>query len=75
MTDHPERTVHVRILVAIDRNGKWVCHGYAGATDKEVQEWICIDDLEDGEIFHWVEADVPLPAEAGPAIEGVVHAE
>lgn len=28
--------------------------------------------IEDGAVFHWVEADVPPPAEAGPAIEGAV---
>lgn len=63
-------TVRVRVLVAVDRRGKWAA---CGASDHDAKEIIYIDDLEDGEIYHWVEADVPLPAEAGPAIEGSVQ--
>jgi hypothetical protein len=64
-------TVRVRILVAVDCKGKWIA---CGSSDHSAKEIIFIDNLEDGEIYHWVEADVPLPAEAGPAIEGIVHA-
>jgi len=71
-SDPNQRTVRVRILVAVDRNGKWAACGYSWSDAKES---IFIDDLEDGEVYHWVEADVPLPAEAGPAIEGVVNAD
>jgi hypothetical protein len=68
-----QKTVRVRILVATDRKGQWVAGGYWKNTSDEAKEWLYIDDLEDGEIYHWIEADVPLPAEDGPTIEGVVE--
>lgn len=65
------KTVRVRILVAVDRQGKWVCSSaYSG--DRDAREWIILDHLDQGEVFHWIEADVSLPPEAGPAIEGKV---
>lgn len=74
-----QTTVRVRILVAVDRRGKWLAYGWGPSSEQldaeRIKEAMALDDIEDGEIYHWVEADVPLPAEAGPAIEGVVHAE
>jgi hypothetical protein len=72
-TDDPP-TVRVRILVAIDRNGKWTATGASWYKDEDTRSIAFIDDLESGEAYHWVEADVPLPTEMGPAIEGTVHA-
>jgi hypothetical protein len=65
-------TVRVRILVAVDRNGKWISHGASGESEAEARQWIFIEDLEEGEVYHWIEADVPLPVDAGPAIKGMV---
>jgi hypothetical protein len=70
-----QTTVRVRILVATDRKGYWIAYGFAGESDPEqIKQAMTLDDVEPGEVYHWIEADVPLPAEAGPAIEGVVHA-
>lgn len=66
------KTVRVRILVAVDADGGWICHGASGESDKEKRDCIFLENIKDGEIFHWIEADVPLPAEAGPEIEGIV---
>lgn len=68
-------TVRVRVLVAIDSNGKWTATGASWHTDKEVKEYAFVDDLDSGEVYYWIEADVPLPAEAGPAIPGTVMAD
>jgi hypothetical protein len=68
-------TVRVRILVATDRKGRWLAYGFPEAChDTEMaKQAMALDNLESGEIYHWVEADVPLPAETGPAIEGTVQ--
>jgi hypothetical protein len=69
-----QKTVRVRILVATDRKGQWLAYGWNGGTDMErVREAMPLDDIDLGEIYHWIEADVPLPAEDGPTIEGVVE--
>lgn len=65
-------TVRVRILVAVDQSGEWRASGSSSISDVAIKEWLYIDDLEDGAIYHWIEADVPLPREAGPAIEGTI---
>jgi hypothetical protein len=69
-----QKTVKVRILVAVDCSGNWTSHGHSGESDTAMKDWIDIDNLEYGEVYHWVEADVPLPVEIGPAIAGVTHA-
>ena len=65
-------TVRVRILVAIDRDGKWTALGAWSYTDDEMKDLIFTDNLDPGEVYHWIEANVPLPTEAGPAIGGTV---
>lgn len=69
------KTVRVRVLVAVDRKGAWVSFGASSETDAVAKEWIATESLEAGEIYHWIEADVPLPTEAGPTIEGEVLAD
>ena len=75
MPTDPQTTVRVRILVAVDHTGKWIATGISWWSDKETRENAFVDDLAAGERYSWVEADVPLPTEAGPAIDGVVHAD
>ena len=68
----------VRILVAVDSNGKWTSIGYSDHTgkdninEKEFKDWICIDDLNDDIKYSWVEADVPLPESSYQSIDGEV---
>lgn len=55
------RTVRVRIAVAVTPDGAWSAFGYSGYDEKGVKESVFIDDLPEGEQFHWIEADVPIP--------------
>ena len=56
------KIVRVRIAVAVSPNGEWAAAGYSGnKSDNDVKEMVFIDGLPDGEQFHWIEADVPIP--------------
>lgn len=55
-----QATVRVRILVAVDKDGDWTCHGYHDC--KDAMREIFTDTLGVGERYTWVEADVPKPA-------------
>lgn len=55
-------TKRVRLLVAIDDCGHWTCFGGTNISDDEAREWICTDDMNEHMSYHWIEADVPLPA-------------
>ena len=62
MSDIP-KTVRVRIRVAVDKLGQWAAAGLWRYDDAKAQDLIFIDDLEPGEAYHWIEADVPVPPE------------
>lgn len=64
-----ERTVRVRIAVAVQQDGRWHAAGWREATDF-VKSEIAQEPLGDC-VVHWIEADVPLPSEA--TIEGEVQ--
>ena len=55
------RTTRVRILVAVDPAGNWSGFGMPGDDYVSAKRNIYIDDLEEGERYYWVEADVPVP--------------
>lgn len=62
-----ETTIRARIRIAVWPDGRWTAYGDEG---KHVQR--TLDELLDaspgGESYHWIEANVPLPA----TVEGVV---
>lgn len=62
-----QRTVRVRIAVAVDPQGRWAAQGWF-ASDPDWTDVIC--DVGSGEVRYWIEADVPLPAPPA-VIEGV----
>lgn len=59
MTDQPQ-TTRVRILLAIDCKGAWTSAGHSGDRS-DPHEWIMIDDLDTHMVYHWIEAEVPVP--------------
>ena len=61
MADQLQTTRRVRILVAIDSDGKWVSAGH-GCGDNDPKDWIMLDDLNEVVAYRWVEANVPLPS-------------
>jgi hypothetical protein len=66
-----QKTVRVRIAVAIAGNGEWAASGAWNNTDVNSKADIFLDMLPDGVQFHWVEADIPVPPEQ--VIEGIAH--
>ena len=62
--------VRVRIAVAVNSKCEWAAFGFSKNTDKEMKEAVFVDDMAEGEQFHWIEADVPVPQEQ--IIEGEV---
>lgn len=76
-TKPPGRTVRARIAVAVDHNGRWsACGGSILSGDEETRAAVFVDDLADGEVFHWVEADIPVPEKiASGVIQGDVVEE
>lgn len=56
----------VRVLVAIDHEGKWSSAGYdyGDGSGSDPKEWLIIDGLSEHMSYHWVEADVPVPSES-----------
>ena len=58
------KTQRVRILVAIDGKGNWASANCGGQRDDDVlNDHIRVDYLDDPFVFHWIEADVPIPQE------------
>ena len=57
-----ERTVRVRIAVAVQADGQWNAAGFSDAADV-VKRSIAMEPLAECEVV-WIEADVPLPSEA-----------
>lgn len=55
------KTVKVRILVAVDPAGVWSSHGYSGADDLVLRDFIAVDYLDVGHAYHWITAEVPIP--------------
>lgn len=56
-----QKTVRVRIAVAIGDDGQWNCCGWRGCADEDARG-IASDTLESEQfVIHWVEADIPVP--------------
>jgi hypothetical protein len=67
------KTVRVRILVAIDTTGDWQSYGHSKCPDDWAKEDISTDALDGSEVYHWVEADIPVPVRLSEDIvEGTV---
>ncbi len=67
-----QKTVRVRIAVALGADGQWNSCGWSGdaATDDE-KAGLALDPMEDAIVgIHWVEADIPLPTSV--TVEGEV---
>lgn len=64
-----ERTVRVRIAVAVQPDGYWHAYGDSKAGDNDNRHWAGY--ALPRAAIHWVEADVPLPSEA--TVEGEVR--
>jgi hypothetical protein len=64
------KTVRVRILVAVDGTGDWQARGYAAPDEGRLKTRL---SMGMGRVlrYHWVEADIPLPAPE-QTIEGTV---
>lgn len=57
------KTVKVRIAVAVDRRGEWAAAGwsaYGGGEPVDVLDGH-LEELECGERFYWVEAQLEVP--------------
>lgn len=59
----------IKILVAIDNEGKWAAAGYFSWSEAETKDCIFIDDLGTHLSYFWVEAEIPVPTIA--SVEGV----
>ncbi len=68
-----QTTKRVRILVAIDSDGKWVSAGYDYGNGSDPKGWIMLDVLGPAVAYRWVEADVPIPVEM--TVEGIANVE
>jgi hypothetical protein len=64
------KTVRVRFPVAINSKGEWAAFGLWHYNDAQMKGSVFVDDMSEGEIFHYIEADVPLPV--AETIEGKV---
>lgn len=56
----------VKILVAVDPEGKWMSAGFGeeGEIDySDIRECIILDGLKDPVKFYWIEAEVAVPVE------------
>lgn len=58
----PAETRRVRILVAIDSDSAWISYGDGGSDDSDCAQYIDDEDLSHHRAYHWIEADVPIPA-------------
>lgn len=56
----PEKTVRVRIAVAVDMDGDWNCAGWSRCEDAQAMS-IATDTLSDGEARYFLLADLPVP--------------
>lgn len=61
-----QRTVTVRIAVAVDPSGRWNASGWSNATTGQPEEGaamdLAIEGVDEGEARYWVEATLPLPS-------------
>lgn len=64
------KTVKVKIALEIDTEGYWHACGFSGGDDwDEVME--AIDCLDGHHVKrHWIEAEIPVPAEDAEVIAG-----
>ncbi len=56
----PERTVRVRIAVAVDDDGDWQAFGGSGYADHKLSEYVKAR-VGQQHSMHWVEAELPVP--------------
>lgn len=57
-----EKTVKVRIAIAVCPNGEWSAFGLWRMNDEQKKENTFVDDFAEGsEQFYFIEAEVPLP--------------
>lgn len=54
------KTVMVRIAVAVDPKGAWNCCGGHGMPDDDAMNF-AVDPLESGEARYWIETELALP--------------
>ena len=67
-------TVRVRILVAVDARGRWNSAGWIGADEDDMRENISVGvDMAPGEVYHWIEAYVPIPVPVVSVVQGTVR--
>jgi len=69
-----ERMVKVRIAVAVDGTGTWVAAGWPTSQEKASGFLLAHDyvsELADHIAYHWVTAELPIPAET--EVEGEVE--
>ena len=55
-----QKTVKVRIAVAVDPKGGWNSSGWAGGSDTDKMQ-ICVETLDEGEARYWLEVELPVP--------------
>jgi hypothetical protein len=68
--------VKVRIAVAVDHRGRWVCSGWELTGKKPPEDCIgdMLDDLAPGEQFYFVTAELDTPEpQASIEVEGSVE--
>ncbi len=72
----PNKTVRVRIAVAVNADGQWGSDGCSKTSgepmaDSTISLWAARDCRGDGaKVVHFIEADIPLPVAS--TIEGTV---
>ena len=70
-----EKTIRVRIAVAVNANGEWHAMTHGNCDPKEAAA-LCkvsvrrLDHNYSDTVVHWIEADIPLPASV--TVEGKV---
>lgn len=55
-----EKTVKVRIAVAVDPEGNWGCAGWKNADQDELHSY-AVENLENGEHRYWLDAELKIP--------------
>lgn len=76
------KTVRVRIAVAVDETGDWSASGWrltpgrspAGHYDE--MQGIALDGVMGKHVvYHWIEADIPIPEETTHVVEPIAAGE
>lgn len=56
-----QKTVKVRILVAVDSKGEWSAYGYTNNDEATNHECLWLEGMDGREAYYWVTAEVPIP--------------